>query len=318
MDFKKYQHICKLGTSEVEGILNGTCYLTYKIDGTNACIFLKDIETGELGFGSRNRELTETEDNAGFVKHFKKTSSLVGAGEEQEVTTYTEEYIQIRNYLLAHPTHIIYGEWLIPVTLKSYSLEARKQFYVFDVYDAEKDLYIEYDIWTKEFKEVCPVVNIIPLLAKLENPTTEDIEGQLSNTGKFLVTQGLGEGIVIKNYSFVNSYGRTTWAKLLTEDFKKTKNKTRKDNSQEKQENTMEYSFIKLMTPEHIIKEYNKFIERKGEWKQAYIAELLTSVFNEFLTDNIEIALKKLSYPIINFRVLKKLADNKIKEILSL
>lgn len=39
MEFKKYQHVEKLSTSEVEGILNGTVYLFYKIDGTNGCIF---------------------------------------------------------------------------------------------------------------------------------------------------------------------------------------------------------------------------------------------------------------------------------------
>ena len=42
MEFKKYQHIEKLGTTEVEGILEGQVSLFYKIDGTNSCIFLKD------------------------------------------------------------------------------------------------------------------------------------------------------------------------------------------------------------------------------------------------------------------------------------
>ena len=66
MEFKKYQHIMKLGTDEVDGILNGTVYLFYKIDGTNSQVFLKDDNT--LGFGSRNREINLTNDNADFVK----------------------------------------------------------------------------------------------------------------------------------------------------------------------------------------------------------------------------------------------------------
>lgn len=60
MEFKKYQHIEKLGTTEVEGILEGQVSLFYKIDGTNSCIFLKDDNT--LGFGSRTRELTLDKD----------------------------------------------------------------------------------------------------------------------------------------------------------------------------------------------------------------------------------------------------------------
>ena len=65
MHYKSYQHVEKLGSKEVEGILNGRVYLFYKIDGTNSCVWLKD--DGTLGFGSRRRELNMVEDNAGFM-----------------------------------------------------------------------------------------------------------------------------------------------------------------------------------------------------------------------------------------------------------
>ena len=64
MEFKKYQHIEKLGTTEVEGILEGQVSLFYKIDGTNSCIFLKNDNT--LGFVSITTELTLDNDNGGF------------------------------------------------------------------------------------------------------------------------------------------------------------------------------------------------------------------------------------------------------------
>ena len=51
--YTKYQHIEKIGSGEVEGILKGTCYLFYKIDGTNACVWF-DEDTNSLQFGSRN------------------------------------------------------------------------------------------------------------------------------------------------------------------------------------------------------------------------------------------------------------------------
>jgi hypothetical protein len=38
MSFKKYQHIERYGTDEVEGIDAGLCYVFYKIDGTNSSI----------------------------------------------------------------------------------------------------------------------------------------------------------------------------------------------------------------------------------------------------------------------------------------
>lgn len=63
MDFRKYQHIERFGTSEVEQIEIGTCYVFPKIDGTNSSVWLND---GELCAGSRNRQLSLESDNAGF------------------------------------------------------------------------------------------------------------------------------------------------------------------------------------------------------------------------------------------------------------
>ena len=61
--FVEYQHVAKLGTTEVEGIENGTCYVFPKIDGTNASIWYD----GKVRFGSRKRELSLDFDNAGFM-----------------------------------------------------------------------------------------------------------------------------------------------------------------------------------------------------------------------------------------------------------
>ena len=35
MEYRGYQHIERLGTPEVDGILDGKCYIFPKIDGTN-------------------------------------------------------------------------------------------------------------------------------------------------------------------------------------------------------------------------------------------------------------------------------------------
>ena len=299
MNYKSYQHIEKLGTSDTEGILNGTCYLTYKIDGTNGCIWLTDNKT--LGFGSRKRELSLVDDNAGFMNLISNDTSLSS---------------KLLSYLLTHPNYIIYGEWLVPHTIKRYNQDSWRKFYVFDVYDTETERYINYDIWTKEFDILG--LNYIPLIAKLENPTVEDISALLEKTGDYLITEGLGEGIVIKNYDFVNKYGHIKWAKMLTEDFRKTKSHMRKENAVEKAENLIEHNIILLMTPEHINKEYNKLIEMKGDWSSKYIFELLNRVFNEFWRDNWEIILKKFHQPTINFKVLKSYSDKYVKEVLNL
>lgn len=302
MNYKSYQHIEKIGKSEVEGLLNGTCYISYKIDGTNGCVFLGDDK--ELHFGSRNREISLKKDNSNFYK--------LMTSEE-----YKDTYNDLKKLLINHPDVIIYGEWLVPVTIKRYKQEATKKFYVFDIYDTNTDTYLNYDTYSALLKSNYPNIDYIPLLAKITNPTIEQLKELLNRTGEFLITQGLGEGIVVKNYEFRNTYGRTTWGKMLTEDFLKEKNTTRNNNHQNNHnDSTVEYEIAKLLTNEHISKELNKLLENKqvSRWEMTYMSELMNRVFIEFYRDNWEIILKKFHNPTINFKTLKSICDNKTRE----
>nr|MBC8437152.1 hypothetical protein [bacterium] len=112
MEFERYQSIKKYQTMEVEAIELGKVYVFPKIDGTNASVWL-DEDT--IKCGSRNRELTLDNDNAGFCKYI------------------LDRCDNIHQYLYANPTHRIYGEWLVPHTLKTYESGAWRKFYVFDV-----------------------------------------------------------------------------------------------------------------------------------------------------------------------------------------
>lgn len=300
MQFRKYQHIEKLGSSEVEGILQGEVYVFYKIDGTNSCIW-KD--GNDIKFGSRNRELSDELDNAGF-KH--------------EISNNKEIMSDLNKFFELYPNYIIYGEWLVPHTLKTYNDSAWKKLYVFDIYDTEHECYVPFEEYSKLFDNVFVNIKYIPLLEKLQNPTIEELKDCLQKTGSFLVTNGLGEGIVIKNYYYRNKYGRMTWAKMLTEDFSTKKQKTRSNNKEIKDsDNKTEYEISKLMTIEHIAKEKSKIMETHGDWSDKYIFELLNRSFNEFFRDNWEIILKKFHQPTINFKMLKTLCDNRVKEYLA-
>jgi len=74
--FIKYQHIERYGSDGVDNINLGTCYVQPKIDGTNGSIFL-DEETNEIHAGSRNRELSLYEDNAGFFNSIKDDERFI-------------------------------------------------------------------------------------------------------------------------------------------------------------------------------------------------------------------------------------------------
>ena len=298
MFYKSYQHIEKLGTSETEGILKGEVHLSYKIDGSNGCIYLKD--NGELGFGSRKRELSITEDNMGFMASFVTDKSL---------------YSKFEEILKKNPNFIIYGEWLVPVTIKRYEKDAWRKFYVFDVFNNEDGTYLPFNTYKEMLDEYGLLY--IPEIAVLNNPSEEDIKEYLDKTGEFLITEGLGEGIVIKNYDYKNKYGRRTWAKILTEDFKKNKKELRERNQIAKVEGNTEMLIINaFLTSEHVLKEKHKIEEKYGGWSTKNIYELLNRVYDEFLKDNFELMLKKYKDPTINFKLLRQCSNDFVKEII--
>lgn len=99
MEFKKYQHVTRLGASGTEGILEGIVYIQPKIDGTNSSVWLND--DGTIGCGSRRRKLSEFEDNQGFYRRFNNSEN-------------------IKKYLEKHPTHRLFGEFLKPHSLRTY------------------------------------------------------------------------------------------------------------------------------------------------------------------------------------------------------
>lgn len=297
MEYKKYQHIEKLGTHEVEGLLHGEVHLTYKIDGSNSCVFLDE---GTLCFGSRNRKLSLDEDNQGFMAACLANSSFKEA---------------ILKLLTSHPQWVVYGEWLIPVNIKRYKKEAWRKFYIFDVFDCETLTYLRYDSYVDEL--IALGLDYIPEIAVLKDPSEEEIQQYLERTGEFLLDNGQGEGLVIKNYEYRNPYGRQTWGKILTEDFASNKRIRRGANHIQKQESPIEYGIISsLLTPEQIQKEKSKLEEKYGFWESRFILELLNRVFLEFYRDNWQIILKKYHFPTLSFKKLKSFSDEKVKEVL--
>jgi len=199
--FKEYMHIERLGSDEVGGILNGECYVFPKIDGTNASVWWDD---GYVCAGSRKRELTLKDDNAEFC----------------EFATIDQLDV-FQAFLTDYPDLRIYGEWLVPHTLRTYRKDAWRQFYVFDVYDHRLESYLHYEEYSRILLgEGLP----FPIIAPIEiviNPTQEHLIGLLDrNTYLIEDGNGPGEGLVIKRYTYTNEWGHTLWAKIVRNEFK--------------------------------------------------------------------------------------------------
>lgn len=289
MEYKKYQHVERFGTPDVQGIEKGTCWVFPKIDGSNGCVWLG--EDGNVKAGGRNRELSAEDNNRGFF------SAVTG----------DERFAA---YLAKHPDHIIYGEWLIPHTLKNYVDSAWNKFYVFDVVvDGKYVHYEQYKVWLDEFG-----IEYIPLIKSLENPEYEQIVECLEHNG-YLTKEGgnTGEGIVIKNYDYLNRYGRKIWAKIVSSEFRERHGSSANDKLREIIEQQIVDNYV---TSAFIEKEFAKMTQ-DCEWSPKMTPKLFNTVFHVLIEEEMWNILKKYKNPTIDFSILNYHIIKKIKAVKS-
>jgi hypothetical protein len=290
--FKKYQHIERFGTDEVEDIELGNCHIFAKIDGTNGTIWKED---GDIHFGSRNRDL-ENSDNQGFKESLSNDKRII-------------------DYLTQHPDHRIFGEWLVPHSLKTYRDDAWRKFYIFDVcVDTDEGYeYLPYEVYSPMLDEYD--LDYIPLMAYVKNGSYEQFI-KLLESNTFLVKDGLGagEGIVIKNYSYRNKYGRMTWAKIVRAEFREVHSKTMGAPIVNGEVMVEEKIVEKYVTTSVIEKEYQKIVVAEGGWKSQYIPRLLSLVYHELITEDMWNITKEFKNPRINFKTLNNFGYSKDKD----
>jgi hypothetical protein len=292
MDFVKYPHLERFGNTEVNGIEDGSVYIFPKIDGTNASVWAGHDR--ELCCGSRNRQLTLDNDNAGFMK------AMV---EDEKINQLIKE----------NPHHRFYGEWLVPHSLKTYKDDAWRQFYIFDaLYEHDEECYFErYEDYSNLLADLG--IKFIPLLVKYLRPTVNGIYEALDKNDYLIgPNQGTGEGIVIKNYDYVNRYGRVTWAKIVTQEFKaKAKDTMGQGDPKDLVETKIAKKFV---TQSLVDKEFAKIEVAEDGWRSQHIPRLLNVVYHSIITEDMWDILKKNNNPTINFQLLQRTVTEQIKE----
>lgn len=296
MNFRRYQHIERINTPSTEGLLDGKCYIFYKLDGTNGSVWLRD---NKVICGSRNRELTLENDNAGFYNDMLKNYN-------------------VRLYLEKYPDRRLFGEWLVPHSFKDYRESAWGKFYVFDVAIDKGDDELEYLSYENYYDELFNFeIDYIHPLAIIKNPTVESLYKCLEKSGEFLVKDGtdIGEGIVIKNYGYVNPYGKQIWGKIISTEFREQHKKTM-GSPEITVANIIEEKVVnEYCTEAFIEKEFSKIVLNHGAWESKYIGELLGRVYHELLREEMVNIVVKYKNPTINYRMLNNLIVSKIKEV---
>ena len=291
MEFKKYMHLERFGNTEVQNIELGECYIFPKIDGTNASVWVDGQFC--LKAGSRNRELTLDKDNAGFYSWVTKGTLL--------------PFFKSGNKNLR-----LYGEWLVPHSLKTYREDCWRQFYVFDVMDKNGN-YLHYTDYQPLLEE--HNINYIPPIKIIKNGSYEDFVYQMNNNNNYLIQdgKGMGEGVVIKNYSFVNKYGRTTWAKIVTSEFKERHTKVMGAPVQER--GIIEEEIVKdFITKSLCEKVFAKIGNEAGDWKSQYIPRLLNTIYYDLIKEDMWEIVKNHKNPTINFKTLEHFTFKRVKE----
>jgi len=298
MQFSKYQHIERVGSEEVEGLLIGTCYIFYKIDGTNGQVYKNSA--GEIECGSRNKVLDAKNTNAGFYNYVMSDPRL-------------------KAILDQHPDLKLVGEWLVPHSLRTYHKNAWNKFYIFDVLKEEDGVvtYLPYP----EYKEILDQFELdyIPPICYVKNPSEETLINLLEKTGEFLVEdgKGLGEGIVIKNYDYRNKYGRQTWGKIVRNEFKE-KHKKAFEVNEIRSKMEVEFMIVEdFVTEALVLKELHKIKTETGYFEGKHIPRLLGTVFFCLITEEGYNFIKKFKFPVIDYNKLRKYCEVKTKEYMT-
>jgi hypothetical protein len=283
--FIKYHHIERYGQDEVLGIDLGDCWIFPKLDGTNSSVWLDD---GEIRAGSRNRELSLEKDNAGFLQWI------------QDSETGENLFLLLKD----HPSWNIYGEWLVPHSLKTYREDVWRRFWIFDVFCKEKGRLMSYEEYSYDLEEYS--LDIIDPLMVLKNASEESLR-KIMEQNTFLIKdgEGAGEGIVIKNYIWTSKFGRQTWAKMVRNEFKEQNSKTFGVTVRTGTKQIEAEIALKFVTKAFVDKTRAKLeLEIKEiEDRKTLIPRLLQTCYHDIITEELWNILKKRKNPVIDFKL---------------
>lgn len=297
MKFRKYQHIQRLGDGNTVGIDNGTVWLFPKLDGANCQTFLND--EGQVEAGNRNRVLNINDHEAYFYQYVMKNDNI---------KRLHETYPNIR----------LYGEWLYLHTFKDYRDDTWNKFYVFDVVVEEGDniKYLNYDEYSKLLDEFN--IEYIPPIIKLEGTSLSNKFSKYLDKTTFLINDNAkrGEGLVVKNYDWVNHNGNIVWAKVVNSEFLEEFH--RKHGYHESYVPPKEKQIVdKYCTTAFVEKELLKFLDNDMcNWNKGLIPKLFNHVFRTMIEEEILNILDQFKTPTIVFGTVRQYTMDKVKEVL--
>lgn len=213
-EMKKYTDIVRLGHRTTVGVLseNDNIVVQEKLDGAHASF---KVEDGQVLAFSRNTQLSEENTLRGFYQWTQTLNpdELLGGV-------------------------VYFGEWLIKHKL-DYG-DNMSQFYLFDIYNEYVQEYVHFSMVKDEAKRL--KINLIPILYEGKYQSFEHLQSFVGQSS--LGEQG--EGIVVKNVTYKDRFGRQIFVKLVTDAFREVqKQKAPKDPNSTTQEMIFVNTFLR-------------------------------------------------------------------------
>lgn len=309
--YKSYTHLERIDKSDCEGLLDGPCSVTAKVDATNAVVYWGD---GAVQAGSRKRALTEDADNGGF---------------RNWVTTSDDaEAAALRKFIEDYPTLMVYGEWMgsgkFLGAIKDYNPEALGHMYIFDVYDTDLGAYWTENSWRDLLAEYGLEPWFVELFGIYDDLTPERLL-EIAQNNKFLLNNANhpGEGVTVKRQDdWTNPWGHTVYGKLVLDEYKQDKSKSKKVKVEpDNIENTIVERYVtdselsKTLAKIALIMDVDNPME--GNNKKQCIGRMISTMWRELLEETPNWA-KEFHNPTVDFGKLQRLCNAKVRNYLGL
>lgn len=238
-----------------------------KLDGSNASFTMED---SELVCFSRRKKLNEHETLRGFYN-------------------WVHENVNIRNTYVSSSLqrYIIFGEWLVKNRIQ-YKDKCYYNFYVFDIYDKENNVYLSHDeVKVISYHLGLQMVKTLMVLKPSISLNELDMEDIKDLVGKSDITvkSDTGEGIVIKYLDGKTEY--EDYYKIVSKEFKEFSRKKMKTETR-KNDSVADYAITKARMEKMIFRaiEENRLSENDLELENFSL--IMKQVGNDFVNDIME------------------------------
>lgn len=220
---KKYMDIERMKEKYAETFEKGEMVtITEKVDGANAALGY-DKATGEVAVFSRRNRLTPENTLQGFYDW------AMAGFTPNDMASITD-----------NGRYILFGEWLVKHSVK-YPDTAYRKFYMFDVWDTEKECYLQWNDVTEYYTQLraaCKSETAPELVPVFYIGEWQDWDHALSFRGQTkLNAEPCGEGVVVKSQDRLqdkpNSH-RPVYLKLVDPRFAEVHDSTPKQVDPEK------------------------------------------------------------------------------------